>query len=118
MATVRANNLGEIIQFLQTPEEETQYAVAPPETAYSFRFDETTNAGLIAQYNVNSNIFSMPGGTITVNGVAATINPPSLVHTALSRLPNLIAKLQGGDAFTTQEQKQLLAVLLRGAGRI
>ena len=117
MAIIRGNLEGEIVQFLVSQNDVD--TVAPhPDTVYTLSFDPSTNPGLVAAYNQNSAPFAMVGGTLTQSGIPVTINPPSLLHTALSNLPVLVSKLQTGDPFTTSELKQLLTVLLHHAGHL
>lgn len=119
MATIRANASGEIIQFLQTPQQEAQFGTpAPPETVYELRFDHETNSGILAAYNANSAEFALPGGTLTQSGTPATINPPGAYFEAQAALPDLLVKLdpENPDALTTAELKQALTLAFRAAG--
>jgi hypothetical protein len=117
VAIIRANLSGEIVQFLVS-QSDAENVTPHPDTIYTLSFDPTTNPGLVASYNQNSAPFAMVGGTLTESGTPVTINSPSMLHTAFSNLPILISKLQTGDAFTTNELKQLLTVLLHHAGHL
>lgn len=118
MATVYAATNGDILRWLSTREEELALPDPPNNTAYTLRFDEETNPGVIAAFNQNSNAFSMVGGTLTQSGTPVTINDPGAVYNAFALLPSVIAKLGNGDPLTTTEQKAVLRVLLRGQGLV
>ena len=118
MAKIYANVAGEILQFLQSPAQEAAFPNPPEGSAYSLSFDEETNAGVIAAYNVNSNGFAMVGGTLTQSGVPVTINPPGSNRAALELLPQVIAKLSTNDPLTTAETKAVLRVLLQREGLV
>lgn len=116
MATFRANAAGEILQFLATAQQEQQNPNPPAGTAYTLRFDETTNAGIVTAYNANSNTFAMPGGTLTQSGTPVTINPPGLLFEALENAAALATKaVETNDAFTRQEVAWLIAIAFRSA---
>ena len=51
MATVYANNAGQILRFLQNEAEEQAFG-APPGAVATVRFDETTNQDLVTAINV------------------------------------------------------------------
>lgn len=97
---------------------EEQQNPVPGNALYTLRFDETTNAGVITDYNQNANAFAMPGGTLTKGGVPVTINPPSAYYEAVQDLPGIVAKLGGPDPLTTAELGAALRVLLHDAGRL
>lgn len=116
MATVRANAAGEILQFLQTPQEEASNPGPITGQAFETRFDEETNPGILASFNQNSNAWTMPGGTLTFDGTPATIHPPSGYFNARGRVPALLAKLKTTDNFTRADLADLFRVVLRHAG--
>jgi len=117
MARFRANAAGDITQFFANYIEEKQNLVPPAGTAYELQFDELTNAGLIAAYNTNSAQFRMDGGTLTQNGIAATVNPDALFYAAFRNRADMLSKInETNDPFTREEVARFAAVAFRIAG--
>lgn len=85
------------------------------------RLDETqpNNAALLAAWAVNATPYTMSGNNLLVSGQPAGIDPPGLLFTALQNAAALYSKASTTqDAFTRDEQAQLLALSFRGAGLI
>lgn len=119
MATVRAGVNGEILQFLATPEQEAMIPGPIPGQVYEVRFDETTNPGLVTDLSASTANWSVPGGTLTKDGIPATINPPERFFTARTRIDELRDKLlptTNPEALTTEDIRDALAELFRRTG--
>lgn len=112
MAAFYTDSVGVLAGLRNSAAQEQQFPI-PNDALYVIRFDESTNAGLIADYGQNSNAFGVQGGTLVKNDVEATINPPSTYYEALQELPGLLVKLDNNDPFTTAELKAALRLLFR-----
>lgn len=96
----------------------------PGGAAFSLRFPDETNAGLTeALKSANFGGYTMPGGTLTVQGVPATVSLTAgsnkfpdiaLVSSAVQKLlqyPQI-------DQLTADERNALFRDYLRGTGRL
>jgi hypothetical protein len=89
----------------------------PPTAVHVRRFDEKTNTALVAAWQVDSQQFSLAGGTLTVDGVPATFQPDGAYFSAKLRAPALIAKFRDSeDPFTREELADLFAVAFHADG--
>lgn len=115
-----STNNGQTVQRRASAAEEKS-APLPNTVTNVLRFDETqpNNAALSASWASNSTPFTMTGSQVNVNGVAAAFDPPGLLFQALQNAAALYSKAANtSDAFTRDEQAQLLALSFRGAGLI
>lgn len=118
MAAFRAQANGDIVQFMNSYQQEKQNPWNPTLFPFQVQFDEKTNAGLISAYNANSAQFRMDGGTLTQNGIPATIFPPEPFYEAFLHAAEMLtkAKSQVQPPPTTEEMWRICAVAFRGAG--
>lgn len=84
MTLLRANNTGELLQILD--EERRNRVDAPEGTVYELEVDDETNATLLATLSGDINSYRLIGGTLTYNGAAVPIQPPSATRQRLLAL--------------------------------
>lgn len=117
MARFSANAAGEIIEFKASGLAERLAPLPPAGAAFSLHFDEVTNPGLITSYQADPQAYSMPGGTLTVSGVPATVNDPGAYDAARSRAGALLVKLRDTtDPFTREDIADALAIAFHADG--
>lgn len=100
---------------------EEQQNPLPAGVTNLLRLDETqpNNAALLAAWGVNSTPYTMSGNNLLVSGQPAGIDPPALLYTALESAAALYTKAAATqDAFTREEQAQLLALSFHALGLI
>lgn len=103
---------GATVQRRASAAEEAQFSL-PNTVTNLYRFDETqaNNAALSAAWQNNATQFTMSGNTVLRNGQAAGFDPPGLLFQALQNAAALWTKAESTvDAFTREEQAQLLAI--------
>jgi hypothetical protein len=74
MACIYAAESGEIVALYANDEEERRYG-PPPAWAHRLRFDERTNAHILAGYGRDHNGHRLVGSELRHNGVLVTVNP-------------------------------------------
>jgi hypothetical protein len=76
MATLYANETGEILRLIQDEIEARMFPDPPPETVYTLELDLSANPELAASLNSDWQCHSMPEGVLCCNEEPVTIAAP------------------------------------------
>ena len=113
MATLYAAADATLSRFL-TSDQEAEYPTAPPGTASTLQFDESTNAALIAGLSSDWQSYRLSGSTLTHNGQAVTIGAPSAAYTqrqqVTAQAQQLLSDIDAYLALSTPTNAQTVAM--------
>lgn len=107
MTLLRANDTGELLQILD--EERRTQVETPPDTRHELEVDDQTNAPLLADLARDIDSYRLLAGTLTHNGAAVRIQPPSATRQRLLMLRD--ANQQLLDESTYQGAQPLMRQL-------
>lgn len=105
MARLYANEAGELIRVLADSLQEQQWG-APPAWADSLEFDPGTNPNVLPAIAADHNGHRLTGGVLYRDGVAVTINPPSLSTTERAQAVALAKGLKQFNALASPTNAQ------------
>lgn len=77
------------------------------------RFDENTNATLLADLDRNYRAYTLVSGQLRKNNALVTINPPGQAYRDRQALPAILVKLRANDPLLPGEQNIVFRFLLR-----
>lgn len=103
---------------------EEQHSALPAGVTNLLRLDETqpNNKSLLdgwAAPTPGSAAYKMSGNNLLVSGQTAGVDPPGLIFSALQNAQSLYSKATTTpDAFTREEQAQILALTFRALGLV
>jgi hypothetical protein len=113
VAVIRANADGEILQFLQSEDEESRFPVSPQGTATTIEFDEGSNPAVVRLLNTDWNSFSVSANTLHRNGQPIVLAPDGSRRSDAKAVKALTSKLNSNNQLTGNEIKQLFRAILR-----
>lgn len=89
----------------------------PANRIWEKRFDEVTNASLVALFSSNTQAFTMPAGTVMYQENPVEFVPNGAYFDAKLRAPALLDKLKNSnDAFSREDIADIAAIAFHGDG--